>query len=153
MPLFDNMPDDGIMLAVSATSKKHLIEQIAAHAETLTGVMSRDIFDALMQRERLGSTGIGHGSAIPHAVLTNLTHSIVIMTILAEPVSFDARDKKPVDIVCTILGPERADCDHLKLLSTAAKLLDNITICQSLRSATTAAGVKQCCDHQHATAA
>ena len=91
--------------------------------------------------------------AIPHAVFAGLTQSVVIMTTLERTVAFDAHDKKPVDIVCTILGPDQADCDHLKLVSAAAKHLANGATCQALRSANTVLDIRQCFDQHHATAA
>ena len=109
MPLLDHLPADGVMIGVSATSKKQLLEHISAHAGSLTGVPARAIFDALLQRERLGSTAIGGGMAIPHAVFAGLTQSVVIITTLESAVAYDAHDKKPVDIICTILGSDQAD--------------------------------------------
>ena len=153
MPLLDHLPADGVMIGVSATSKKQLLEHIAAHAGSLTGVPVREIFDALIQRERLGSTAIGGGMAIPHAVLAGLTQSVVIITTLERAVAFDTHDKKPVDIFCTILGPDQADCDHLKLMSMAAKHLANGTICQAMRGAKTASDIRHCFDQHHASAA
>ena len=94
MPLLDYLPADGVMIGVSATSKKQLLEHISAHAGSLTGVPARAIFDALIQRERLGSTAIGGGMAIPHAVFAGLTPSVVIITTLERSVAFDAHDKK-----------------------------------------------------------
>ena len=125
MPLLDHLPTDGMMIGLSVNSKKQLLEHISAHAGSLTKVPARAVFDALIKRERLGSTGIGGGMAIPHAVFAELMQSVVIITTLETAVAFDARDKKPVDIVCTILGPDQADCDHLKLVSAAAKYLAN----------------------------
>ena len=90
MPLLDHLPADGVMIGVSATSKKQLLEHISAHAGSLTGVPARAIFDALIQRERLGSTAIGGGMAIPHAVFAGLTQNVVIITTLARAVAFDA---------------------------------------------------------------
>jgi len=153
MPLLDYLSADGVMIGMSATSKKQLIEKIADHAAALTGLSARAIFDALIQRERLGSTGIGGGIALPHAVFAEMPKSIVLVTILDKPVDFDARDKKPVDVICTILGPEQADCDHLKLLSKAAKILVDQGVCGALRSATTAAQIQQCFGQPQATAA
>ena len=153
MPLFDYLPTDGVMIGLSATSKKQLIEKIAEHAGSLTGLSTRTVFDALMQRERLGSTAIGGGIAIPHAVFADLANSVVIISILEKPVGFDSHDKKPVDIICTILGPDQADCDHLKLLSTAAKRLAVGSLCDGLRGARTANDVRRCLQPSQATAA
>ena len=153
MPLLDHLPTDGMMIGLSVNSKKQLLEHISAHAGSLTKVTARVVFDALIKRERLGSTAIGGGMAIPHAVFAELTQSVVIITTLERAVAFDAHDKKPVDIVCTILGPGQADCDHLKLVSAAAKHLANGAVCQALRNAKTASDIRQCFDQHHATAA
>ena len=91
--------------------------------------------------------------AIPHAVFAGLTQSVVIITTLERAVAFGAHDKKPVDIICTILGPDQADCDHLKLVSMAAKHLADGTICQAIRSAKTASDIRHCFDQHHASAA
>ena len=153
MPLLDFLPTDGVMTGLSASSKKQLIENIAEHAGSLTGLSARAVFDALMQRERLGSTAIGGGTAIPHAVFADLAHSVVIISILEKPVDFDSNDKKPVDIICTILGPDQADCDHLKLVSTASKRLADDGLRDGLRGARSASDVRRCLQLSQATAA
>ena len=153
MPYLDHVPTDGVMIGLSVNSKKQLLERISAHAGSLTKIPARVVFDALIKRERLGSTGIGGGMAIPHAVFAELTQSVVIITTIETAVAFDAHDKKPVDIVFTILGPDQADCDHLKLVSMAAKHLADGTICQALRGAKTASDIRQCFDQQRTSAA
>ena len=154
MPLLDFLPTGGVMTGLSASSKKQLIENIAEHAGSLTGLSTRAVFDALMQRERLGSTAIGGGTAIPHAVFADLAHSLVIISILEKPVDFDSHDKKkPVDIICTILGPDQADCDHLKLVSTASKRLADDSLRDGLRGARTVSDVRRCLQPSQATAA
>ena len=91
--------------------------------------------------------------AIPHAVFAGLAQSVVSITTLERAVASDAHDKKPVDIICTILGPDQADCDHLKLVSMAAKHLADGTICQAMRGAKTASDIRNCFDQHHASAA
>ena len=124
-----------------------------AHTGSLTGVPARAIFGALTQRERLGTATIGGGMAMPHAVFAGLTQSVVIITTLERAVAFDAHDNKPIDIICTILGSDRADCDHLKLASMTAKHLADGTICQAMRGAKTASVIRHCFDLHHASAA
>ena len=153
MPLLDHLPPDGLMIGVSATSKKQLLEHISANAGSLTGVSARAIFDALIQSERLGSTAIGGCMAISHAVFAGLTQSVVIITTLERAVAFDAHDKKPVDIICTILGPDQAACDHLKLVSIVTKYLADGTICEAIRSAKSASDIRHCFDQHHASVA
>ena len=91
--------------------------------------------------------------AIPHAVFAGLAQSVVSITTLERAVASDAHDKKPVDIICTILGSDQADCDYLKLMSMAAKHLANGTICQGMRGAKKASDIRHCCDQHHASAA
>jgi PTS system nitrogen regulatory IIA component len=90
-----------------------------------------------MRRERLGSTGIGSGIAIPHAVHHDLTRTMGIIAVLTKPVDFDAQDRKPVDIVCLVIGPQNADSDHLKCVSSVARSLREVAICNRLRTAKT----------------
>ena len=92
--LLNYLPADGVMIGVSATSKKQLLEHVSAHAGSLTEVPARAIFYALTQRERRGSTAIGGGMAIPHAVFAGLMQSVVITTTLMGAVAFDAHGKK-----------------------------------------------------------
>ena len=153
MPILDNLLADGMMIDLSVDSKKQLLEHISAHAGSLTKMPVRAVFDALTKRERLGSTAIGSGMAIPHAVFAELKQSVVIITTLETAVAFDAHDKRPVDIICTILGPDQADCNHLKLVSAAAKHLANGAVCQALRRAKTVSDVRRCFDQHDATAA
>ena len=153
MPFLDHVTTDGVMIGLSVNSKKQLLEKISAHAGSLTKMPARVVFDALIKRERLGSIGIGGGMAIPHAVFAELNQSVVIITTIETTVAFDAHDKKPVDIIFTSLGPDQADCDHLQLISAAAKYLANGAICQALRNATTSSDVRHCFDQHHANAA
>ena len=153
MPILNHLPADGMMIDLSVNSKKQLLEHISACAGKLTKIPTRIVFDALTNRERLGSTAIGGGLAIPHAVFAELTQSVVIITTLETGVAFHAYDKKPVDVICTILGPGQADRDHLKLLSAAAKHLANGDVYQALRRAKTASDVRRCFDQHNVSAA
>ena len=90
-----------------------------------------------MRRERLGSTSVGNGVAIPHAVHQDLTRTMGIITILTSPVDFDAQDRKPVDIVCLVIGPQNANSNHLKCVSSVARSLRKVAICDQIRAAKT----------------
>ena len=90
-----------------------------------------------MSRERLGSTAIGSGIAIPHAVHQDLTRTMGIIAVLTSPIDFDAQDRKPVDIVCLVIGPQNADSDHLKCVTSVARSLGAVAICDQLRTAKT----------------
>ena len=140
-------------MGLPATSKKQVIEDISDHASSMLGLRGRSIFDALMLRERLGSTGIGGGVAIPHAVFSELIQSSVIITLLDKAIEFDAYDKNPVDIILTIIGSDKAECGHSKLVSTASKQLGNNALCTLLRCAETPEDIKHFLGTNQATAA
>ena len=137
MSILDYIAADQIMVGVAGSSKKQLIEQLAERAAELTGLCQRNLFEIVMRRERLGSTAIGNGIAIPHAVHQDLTRTVGIIAVLTSPVDFDAQDRKPVDIVCLVIGPQHADNDHLKCLSSLAKSLREVAICDQIRAAKT----------------
>jgi len=113
---------------------------------TLLGVLLvalalRDIFDVLLQRERLGSTGLGHGIAIPHGKLAGLKCIVGIFARLAEPIEFDAVDGEKVDIVFLLLAPEGAGADHLKALARISRLLREGSAVEKLRASKDAAAL------------
>jgi PTS system nitrogen regulatory IIA component len=118
----------------TATSKKRVIETISHLLAANTGLISDDaIFDALFDRERLGSTGIGKGVAIPHARVPGITHTIAAMLTLEHPVDFDATDKKGVDIIFALLVPEDDGGDHLEHLASLVTSFREAEICKSIR--------------------
>ena len=137
MSIIDYLAADQIMVGVAGSSKKQLIEQLTERAAELTGLCRRSLFEIVMRRERLGSTAIGNGIAIPHAVHQDLTRTVGIIAVLTSPVDFDAQDCKPVDIVCLVIGPQNADNDHLKCLSSVARSLREVAICDQIRTAKT----------------
>ena len=137
MSIIDYIAADQIMVGVAGSSKKQLIEQLTERAAELTGLCRRSLFEIVMRRERLGSTAIGNGIAIPHAVHRDLTRTVGIIAVLTSPVDFDAQDRKPVDIVCLVIGPQNADNDHLKCLSSVARSLREVAICDQIRTAKT----------------
>jgi nitrogen PTS system EIIA component len=135
MPLTELLHFDAVMPAVRAQSKKQLLEMIASHASRLTGLADRVIFDALLQRERLGSTGIGNGIAIPHSKFEGLDRLIGLFARLEKPIDFEALDGAPVDLAFVLLAPEGAGADHLKGLSRVARVLRDSTVTAKLRAA------------------
>ena len=137
MSIIDYLATNQIMVGVACSSKKQLIEQLAERAAELTGLCQRSLFEIVMSRERLGSTAIGSGIAIPHAVHQDLTRTMGIIAVLTSPVDFDAQDCKPVDIVCLVIGPQNADSDHLKCVTSVARSLGAVAICDQLRTAKT----------------
>jgi len=128
---------NAVFTGVDAHSKKHAIQEISAAAARVTGLPERAIFDTLLQRERLGSTGIGNGIAIPHGKLVDLGELTGLFFRLAEPINFESLDDQPVDLVFALLAPEDAGADHLKALAKIARILRAPQMVDELRDADT----------------
>lgn len=133
MEIADILTPQSIVPKLSATSKKQVLQELAKRAATVTGLKDRFIFDALLQRERLGTTGVGHGIAIPHGKLEGIDKLFGLFARLEKPVDFDAIDEQPVDLLFLLLAPEIAGADHLKALARVSRLLRNRTICDKIR--------------------
>ena len=138
MLLSDFISPDSVVSSLKAKTKKQLLQDLSARAARFTGLQERDIFDVLLQRERLGSTGLGHGIAIPHGKLAGLKR---IFARLAEPIEFDAVDAEKVDIVFLLLAPEGAGADHLKALARISRLLREGSAVEKLRASRDAAAL------------
>ncbi|MBO0345580.1 PTS IIA-like nitrogen regulatory protein PtsN [Roseibium limicola] len=136
MDLSDLITKEAVVAGLKAKSKKQAIQEMACKAAEITGLSEREIFDTLLQRERLGSTGVGHGIAIPHGKLTRLDKLIGFFARLDKPVDFDALDDQPVDLVFLLLAPEGAGADHLKALARIARQLRDSAVVQGLRNTT-----------------
>ncbi len=136
MDLSDLISADAIMPALKANSKKQLLQLLAEKAAALTGIPEREIFDTILQRERLGSTGAGNGLAIPHGKLTSVNKITGVFARLETPVDFDAIDDQPVDLVFLLLAPEGAGADHLKALSRIARVFRDADTVAKIRGAT-----------------
>jgi PTS system nitrogen regulatory IIA component len=133
MEIADLINPSRILPRVRASSKKQVLQEIAAHAGRCIGRDEKEIFDTLLDRERLGSTGIGHGIAVPHGKLPSLDHIYGFFARLETPVDFEAIDGLPVDLVFMLLAPVAAGADHLKALARVSRLLRNQTTCEKLR--------------------
>jgi nitrogen PTS system EIIA component len=133
MPLTDLVAPQAIIPALKVNSKKQALQELAARAATLTGRSEREILEILQQREKLGSTGIGNGIAIPHGKLPNLERLFGIFARLDRPIDFEALDGQPVDLVFLLLAPEAAGADHLKALARVARLMRAPDIAKMLR--------------------
>lgn len=125
----------GVMLDLHASSKKQVFEQLAERAATVSGLHQRAVFDMLLERERLGSTGVGEGVAIPHARPAGINRIYGVFARLAKPIQFDAPDDKPVDLIFLLLAPASEGGDHLKALARVARTMRDKTIRRQLRSA------------------
>jgi len=118
----------------SITSKKRLIETISDHLAASTQALTANkIFQSLVERERLGTTGLGRGVAIPHARVPGITRTIGTLMTLAEPINYEAADNEPVDIIFGLLVPDEGDDYHLQHLARLAALFRDKDICQSIR--------------------
>jgi nitrogen PTS system EIIA component len=133
MPLNDLVAPDAVLPALKVNSKKQALQELAAKAAELTGQSERGIFEILLQREKLGSTGVGNGIAIPHGKLPKLNKLFGLFARLDRPIDFEALDGQPVDLVFLLLAPEGAGADHLKALARVARLLREADVVQKLR--------------------
>ena len=131
------LSSDRIFIDADISSKKRLLEFIANTVATQFDLSQSKIFNNLLDRERLGSTGLGAGFAIPHARLVDLDTTIACFIRLNQPVKFEAPDNQPVDLVFAIIIPEKATDEHLKILSSLAKIFSQSDICDAIRNAST----------------
>ena len=125
MHLADLIGPEAVIPSLKVKTKKQLLQELSARAAQLTGVQERYIFDTLLQRERLGSTGLGQGIAIPHGRIKGLKEAKGAFLRLATPVQFDAPDGKPVGLLFVLLVPEAATEHHLQLLSELAQMFSD----------------------------
>ncbi len=124
---------DAVFAHLRATSKKQALQELSKRAAQVTGQNERAVFDVLMERERLGTTGVGNGIAIPHGKLSSLDRLHGLFARLDQPIDFDAIDDRPVDLIFLLLAPESAGADHLKALARVSRLLRDRTACEKLR--------------------
>jgi PTS system nitrogen regulatory IIA component len=141
------LPPSNILLDLDVTSKKRMFEQAGLLFENNQGVARSLVFDSLFARERLGSTGLGQGLAIPHGRIKGLKEAVGAFVRLAQPVPFDAPDGKPVSLVFLLLVPEQATEQHLRVLSELAQMLSDRELREKLSTGTDAGTL-----HQHITA-
>jgi PTS system nitrogen regulatory IIA component len=133
MALNDIVALNAVIPALKINGKKQAIQEIAARAAELSGLSERVIFETLLQREKLGSTGIGHGIAIPHGKLPKLERLFGLFARLERPIDFESLGGQPVDLIFLLLAPEGAGADHLKALARVARLLRDPDTANKLR--------------------
>jgi PTS system nitrogen regulatory IIA component len=121
-----------VVVGLPVTSKKRLFEQVGLLFENNQGIERSKVFDSLFARERLGSTGLGEGVAIPHGRIKGLKEAVAAVVRVAEPIPFDAPDGMPVRLLVFLLVPEHATEEHLELLSELAELLSDERVRESL---------------------
>ena len=135
MRLSDIMSANSIVLSLKANNKRQLLQELAQKASELTGINDRTIFDTILERENLGSTGFGGGTALPHGRLSELQQVVGLFVRLNSPIDFDAIDNKPVDLVFLLLSPESNGADHLTALAQISRVLKDEETCTKLRAA------------------
>lgn len=133
MELSDLIAPESVIPSLRVTSKKQALQELAKRAAELTGQPERAVFEVLIERERLGTTGVGHGIGIPHGKLPELDRLYGLFARLETAIDFDAIDEQPVDLIFVLLAPETAGADHLKALARVSRLFRDRAICDKLR--------------------
>jgi PTS system nitrogen regulatory IIA component len=153
MDLGDLIQPEQVIPTLRAKSKKQLLQELSVRAAQSAGAPQPLVLEMLLQRESLGSTGIGKGVAIPHARLPGIDRIHCIFARLDEPINFDASDREPVDLVFLLLAPESAGADHLKALARISRLLREPATIEKLRSSKKRAALYSILTEPHASSA
>jgi PTS system nitrogen regulatory IIA component len=135
MDLCDLLAPDDIIASLQASGKKHALQELATMAADRTGLDATEIFNTLLQRERLGSTGLGRGIAIPHVKLEGLDGILCMFARLEEPIEYESHDSEPVDLIFLLLAPSHASGDHLKALASISRVVHQPSTLDALRNA------------------
>ena len=141
MPLNDLLTPDSIIASLRVNSKKQALQGLSDRAAAVSGLRAREIFDAILQRERLGPTGVGDGIASPHGKLAKCERIFGVFARLERPIDFEALDGLPVDLIFLLIAPEAAGADHLKALAMIARTLRHPNLAAQLRATRDASGI------------
>lgn len=141
MDIADLLGPGRVIAAMRGGSKKQVLQELARRAATQTGLHERAIFDKLWERERIGSTGMGMGTAIPHARIGGLAKPFGLFARLEKAIDFEAVDERPVDLLFVLLTPEDAGADHLKALARISRLFKQPQLRQAILAADGAPGI------------
>lgn len=133
--LSDLLGPDAVLAGVEAADKKQLLDSLAQHAALSLNIEAHILTDILWEREKLGTTGVGHGIAIPHGRVPGLTTVRGFFAKLSTPIPFEAVDNTPVDLVFLLLAPQEAGADHLHALAAVSRALRDPVLCEKLRKA------------------
>ena len=137
MNISDLLAPEAVLASLKAQTKKQLLQELASRAHARTHLPEKQIFETLNERERLGTTGVGAGIAIPHGRMAGANNITGVFARLETPIDYEAVDGQPVDLVFMLLAPENAGADHLKALARVSRLLRNQASCEKLRAART----------------
>ncbi len=141
MDLTDLIRPEDVFVSLKASCKKQLLQTMADFASVKTGLAANDIFKTLLEREKLGSTGVGNGIAIPHGKVSRLKNITGLVAVLDKPIDYESVDEQPVDVVFMLLAPAEANADHLKALARVARMLREPETLKALRNADDRASV------------
>ncbi len=134
MTIQDLLPATGIKVISAASSKKRLFHEFGDMAEVCFGLDQTLVVEALIERESLGPTGVGHGVGLPHARLPGLTQVCGLFVRMKKPLDFDAVDRQPVDLAFALFAPDSAGVEHLKALALVSRTLRDEGVCAKLRA-------------------
>ncbi len=135
------LPEPNVLLDLDASSKKRVFEQVGLLFENNNQIARSQVFDSLFAREKLGSTGLGHGIAIPHGRIKGLKEAVGALVRLHQAIAFDSPDGQPVDLIFVLLVPEKATDLHLQILSELAQMFSDKALREKLLTETDAHGV------------
>lgn len=135
MQIADLLVPESVFTGIKAHGKKQLFQDLASRAVGVVHLPEKRIFEIVMGRERLGTTGVGQGIAIPHGRDDDIEKIVGLFARLDPPVEYQAVDHQPVDLVFLLFAPESAGADHLKALARVSRLLRNQVVCSKLRAA------------------
>lgn len=138
MELHDFLSPAAVAADMRTSGKKQLLQQLSQRAAALTGLDERRVLETLQERERLGSTGFGGGTAIPHGKIDGLGQVFGLFARLSAPIDYDALDHQPVDLVFMLLAPQGAGADHLKALARVSRVFRDRQLVEKLRGSTSA---------------
>lgn len=141
MELAELLKQEAVRVVSTFTSKKRLLQEVADIAAASWGVNPSDAVNALLERENLGPTGVGHGVALPHARLQGLDRVVGVFLRVERGTNFDAVDRQPVDLVFGLFAPEEAGVEHLKALALVSRTMRDATLCSKLRANTETAAL------------
>lgn len=133
MKLSRIMDKSHVYVDLEPINKRQLLQELSEKAAKYVNVDDRTIFDALLERENLGSTGFGGGTAVPHARISKLNDIVAVFAKTEKPVNFDSVDGKPIDIAFLLLSPESNGADHLTALAKISRILKNEELCNKIR--------------------
>ena len=133
MEIYELLTPSSVIANLRVTTKRQALQELAKRAATAIGQDEHKVFELLLEREQLGTTGIGGGTAVPHGRLPGLTQPMGLFARLEKPLDFDAIDSQPVDLIFLLLTPSDAGANHLKALARISRLMRDRAMCAKLR--------------------